>query len=81
MAPETRAFGQVGITKPIARGLSSSTNFHEHFQYKGRKAELKQLCVENTQQFEGVVAKVFTSKSGNTFLNIGYAYPNQTFTG
>jgi DNA/RNA endonuclease YhcR with UshA esterase domain len=30
---------------------------------------------------EGVVAKVFTSKSGNTFLNIGAAYPNQTFTG
>jgi DNA/RNA endonuclease YhcR with UshA esterase domain len=30
---------------------------------------------------EGVVAEVFTSKSGNTFLNIGAAYPNQTFTG
>ena len=30
---------------------------------------------------EGVVAKVFTPKSGNTFLNIGAAYPNQTFTG
>jgi DNA/RNA endonuclease YhcR with UshA esterase domain len=30
---------------------------------------------------EGVVANVFTSKSGNTFLNIGAAYPNQTFTG
>ena len=30
---------------------------------------------------EGVVAKVFTSKSGNTFLNIGAAYPNQMFTG
>ena len=30
---------------------------------------------------EGVVAKVFTSKSGNTFLNIGAAYPNQTLTG
>jgi hypothetical protein len=28
---------------------------------------------------EGVVAKVFTIKSGNTFLNIGAAYPNQTF--
>ena len=26
------------------------------------------------------MAKVFTSKSGNTFLNIGAAYPNQTFT-
>jgi DNA/RNA endonuclease YhcR with UshA esterase domain len=30
---------------------------------------------------EGFVAKLFTSKSGNTFLNIGAAYPNQTFTG
>jgi hypothetical protein len=30
---------------------------------------------------EGVVAKVFTSRKGNTFLNIGAAYPNQTFTG
>jgi DNA/RNA endonuclease YhcR with UshA esterase domain len=30
---------------------------------------------------EGVVAKVFTSKSGNTFLNIGATYPNQTLTG
>jgi hypothetical protein len=29
---------------------------------------------------EGVVAKVFTSKSGNTFLNIGATYPNQIFT-
>ena len=29
---------------------------------------------------EGVVAKVFTSKSGNMFLNIGATYPNQTFT-
>jgi hypothetical protein len=25
--------------------------------------------------------KVFNSKSGNTFLNIGATYPNQTFTG
>jgi DNA/RNA endonuclease YhcR with UshA esterase domain len=30
---------------------------------------------------EGIVAKVFTSKNGNTFLNFGAAYPNQTFTG
>src|SRR5260221_11956161 len=30
---------------------------------------------------EGVVAKVFTSKSGNPFVNIGATYPNQTFTG
>jgi hypothetical protein len=30
---------------------------------------------------EGVIAKVFTSESGNTFLDIGAAYPNQSFTG
>jgi hypothetical protein len=30
---------------------------------------------------EGVVANVFASKNGKTFLNIGAAYPNQTFTG
>ena len=27
------------------------------------------------------MVKVFTSKNGNTFLNFGAAYPNQTFTG
>jgi hypothetical protein len=30
---------------------------------------------------EGTVVKVFISKNGNTFLNFGAAYPNQTFTG
>jgi DNA/RNA endonuclease YhcR with UshA esterase domain len=30
---------------------------------------------------EGIVVKVFTSKNGNTFLNFGAAYPNETFTG
>jgi DNA/RNA endonuclease YhcR with UshA esterase domain len=30
---------------------------------------------------EGVVVAVFTSKSGNTFLNFGAPYPAQTFTG
>jgi hypothetical protein len=30
---------------------------------------------------EGTVVKVFSSKNGNTFLNFGAAYPNQTFTG
>jgi hypothetical protein len=30
---------------------------------------------------EAIVAKVFMSKSGNTFLNIGASYPNQTFAG
>src|SRR6266436_201499 len=36
---------------------------------------------ERCRTVEGIVAKVFTSKSGNTFLNIGTAYPNQIFTG
>jgi hypothetical protein len=30
---------------------------------------------------EGTVVKIFTSKNGNTFLNFGAAYPNQSFTG
>ena len=30
---------------------------------------------------EGTVVAVFTSKKGNTFLNFGAGYPNQTFTG
>jgi DNA/RNA endonuclease YhcR with UshA esterase domain len=30
---------------------------------------------------EGVVTAVSTSKRGNTFINFGGVYPNQTFTG
>jgi DNA/RNA endonuclease YhcR with UshA esterase domain len=30
---------------------------------------------------EGVVTAVSTSKKGNTFINFGGVYPNQTFTG
>jgi DNA/RNA endonuclease YhcR with UshA esterase domain len=30
---------------------------------------------------EGVVTAVSTSRKGNTFINFGGAYPNQTFTG
>src|SRR5262249_18825215 len=30
---------------------------------------------------EGVVSAVSTSKRGNTFINFGGVYPNQTFTG
>ena len=30
---------------------------------------------------EGIVVEVFTGKHGNTFLNFGAEYPNQTFTG
>src|SRR5258708_32076124 len=37
--------------------------------------------VDQQATVEGIVVKVFTSKHGNTFLNFGAAYPNQTFTG
>jgi DNA/RNA endonuclease YhcR with UshA esterase domain len=30
---------------------------------------------------QGMVIKVTTSRAGNTFLNFGAPYPNQTFTG
>jgi hypothetical protein len=30
---------------------------------------------------EGMMVKVLTSESSNTFLNFGAAYPNETFTG
>jgi hypothetical protein len=30
---------------------------------------------------EGVVTAVSTSRKGNTFINFGGVYPNQTFTG
>jgi hypothetical protein len=30
---------------------------------------------------EGVVTAVTTSQKGNTFINFGGVYPNQTFTG
>ena len=30
---------------------------------------------------EGIVAVVFTSKNGNTFINFGGPYAHQTFTG
>src|SRR5262249_12027169 len=36
--------------------------------------------VGETATVEGLVANVFTSRAGNTFLNFGRPYPNQTFT-
>jgi DNA/RNA endonuclease YhcR with UshA esterase domain len=36
--------------------------------------------VGETATVEGVVANVFTSRAGNTFLNFGKPYPDQTFT-
>jgi DNA/RNA endonuclease YhcR with UshA esterase domain len=42
----------------------------EAFQYVGKNVEVR-----------GLVVAVYTSKKGNTFLNFGAKYPNQTFTG
>jgi hypothetical protein len=42
----------------------------ESAQYVGKNVEVR-----------GLVVAVFTSKKGNTFLNFGGKYPNQTFTG
>ncbi len=36
--------------------------------------------VGQTATVEGVVANVFTSRAGNTFLNFGRPYPRQSFT-
>ena len=42
----------------------------EAIQYVGKNVEVR-----------GLVVAVYTSKKGNTFLNFGVKYPNQTFTG
>jgi DNA/RNA endonuclease YhcR with UshA esterase domain len=42
----------------------------EAAQYVGKNVEVR-----------GLVVAVYTSKKGNTFLNLGGKYPNQTFTG
>jgi len=42
----------------------------EAAQYVGKNVEVR-----------GLVVAVYTSKKGNTFLNFGGKYPNQTFTG
>jgi DNA/RNA endonuclease YhcR with UshA esterase domain len=42
----------------------------EAAQYVGKNVEVR-----------GIVVAVYTSKKGNTFLNFGAKYPNQTFTG
>jgi DNA/RNA endonuclease YhcR with UshA esterase domain len=42
----------------------------EAAQYVGKNVEVR-----------GLVVAVYTSKNGNTFLNFGEKYPNQTFIG
>jgi hypothetical protein len=72
----------------LARLLATLTFFHTSF-LSGAHAQSTSVIPANLAAshigeyatVEGVVAKVFTSKNGNTFLNIGAAYPNQTFTG
>src|SRR5215471_10717102 len=39
------------------------------------------MYVRQNVAVEGVVTAVSTSKRGNTFINFGGVYPNQTFTG
>jgi DNA/RNA endonuclease YhcR with UshA esterase domain len=43
-------------------------------------AEASQHIGQNVT-VEGIVTAVSTSRKGNTFINFGGAYPNQTFTG
>ena len=38
------------------------------------------LHVGETASVKGMVANVYTSAKGNTFLNFGNRYPNQTFS-
>jgi DNA/RNA endonuclease YhcR with UshA esterase domain len=56
----------------------------------GARAEPNPIVIKDTAAVshlgetvtvEGTVVAVFTSSKGNTFLNFGAAYPNQTFTG
>jgi hypothetical protein len=57
-------------TVPAVAQTTTVIPFAEAAQHVGQRITI-----------EWVVAKVFTSKTGNTFLNIGATYPNQTFTG
>jgi hypothetical protein len=46
-----------------------------------KKTQKSSLDSPNTQRSREWFAKVFTYDKGNTFLNIGARYPNQTFAG
>jgi hypothetical protein len=74
--------------KDFEYAISPSSSFHKRFlPSQEPKPQLsfwptkQQRTWANTQTVEGAVAKVFTRKAGNTFLNIGATYSNQTFTG
>ena len=58
------------LSAPVSAQTATVIPDTEAAQYVGQQAAV-----------EGTVVKVFTSKSGNTVLNFGAAYPNQTFTG
>jgi DNA/RNA endonuclease YhcR with UshA esterase domain len=58
------------LSAPLSAQTASVIPDTEAAQHVGQKATVA-----------GTVVKVFTSKNGNTFLNFGAAYPNQTFTG
>jgi DNA/RNA endonuclease YhcR with UshA esterase domain len=58
------------LSAPVSAQTASVIPDTEAAQHVGHQATV-----------EGTVVKVFRSKNGNTFLNFGAAYPNQTFTG
>ena len=63
------------LAKHVATFLDNYTS------WKYRRPVRNDMQVQELAAVIEEAAKVFTSKSGNTFLNIGAAYPNQTFTG
>src|SRR6516162_5069554 len=64
------AFAEALTTAEIVLAQTSTITADQAPQYIGQNATV-----------EGVVVAVSTSKRGNTFINFGGVYPNQTFTG
>jgi hypothetical protein len=58
------------LSAPLTAQTSTVIPDTEAAQHVGQKATV-----------EGTVVAVFTSKNGNTFINFGDRYPNQSFTG
>lgn len=73
-----------GFSRCVGASIISATTFFQARSHKLPRASQptkRPAHVNEYETVEGVVARVFASKSGNTFLNIGATYPNQTFTG
>jgi DNA/RNA endonuclease YhcR with UshA esterase domain len=62
------------VTAPLASTSQGQT------QVVVSDAQAEQHIGQNVT-IEGVVTAVSTSRKGNTFINFGEVYPNQTFTG